>query len=64
MNADAIPTLILQLLFASYLLLMFRRVYRTTYWYSGLLALTIAWAFFDIVWLFRLLLFVVTLRML
>jgi Protein of unknown function (DUF3667) len=64
MTADAIPTLILQLLFAGYLLLMFRRGYGTTYWYSGLLAVTIAWAFFDIVWLFRLLLFVVTLKVL
>lgn len=62
MSADSIPTIILQLLFAGYLLLMFRRVYRATWWYSGLLASMIAWSFFDIVWLYRFLLFVVTLR--
>jgi hypothetical protein len=64
MDSDAIPTLILQLLFASYLFLMLRRAYRTTLWYSGLLAAAISWAFFDIVWLYRLLLFVVTLKVL
>jgi hypothetical protein len=64
MKADSVPTIILQLLFATYLWLMFRRVYRATRWYSGLLAVAITWAFFDIVWLFRFLLFVVTLRML
>jgi hypothetical protein len=62
-TADSVPTLILQLLFASYLFLMFRRSYATTYWYSGLLALGFAWAFFNILWLYRFLLFVVTIRM-
>jgi len=64
MDTDAIATLILQLLFASYLLLMFRRAYGTSWWYGSLLALAFAWAFFDILWLYRLLLFVLTLRML
>jgi hypothetical protein len=39
-------------------------VYRSSRWYSGLLAVVITWAFFDIVWLFRFLLFVVTLHLL
>ena len=46
------------------LLLMFRRAYGTSWWYGSLLALAFAWAFFDILWLYRLLLFVLTLRML
>lgn len=61
-SGDAAPTLTLQLLFAVYLYLMFRRAYGTTRWYSGLLAASISWAFFNIVWLYRFLLFVVTLR--
>jgi hypothetical protein len=37
-------------------------VYCVSHWYGGLLAASIAWSFFHIVWLFRFLLFVVTPR--
>lgn len=61
-TADIVPTTIIQLVFAVYLFLMLRRVYRVYTWYAGLLAASIAWSFFHIVWLFRFLLFVVTLH--
>src|SRR5213076_882035 len=61
-TADIVPTVIIQAVFAPYLFLMLRRVYRVSRWYAGLLAASIAWSFFHIVWLFRFLLFVVTLR--
>ena len=63
-TADVVPTVIIQAVFAPYLFLMLRRVYRVSRWYAGLLAASIAWSFFHIVWLFRFLLFVVTLRLL
>ncbi len=62
LRADIIPTTVLQLSFAAYLFVMLRRVYAVTYWYSGLVAGAIAWSFFFFVWLFRFLLFMVTLR--
>jgi hypothetical protein len=61
LRSDAVPTVFLQLSFAIYLLLMLRRVYAVSYWYSALVAAGIAWSFFFIVWLFRFLLFVGTL---
>lgn len=64
LTADAVPTVILQLSFALYLFLMLRRVYAVSYWYAGLVAAAIAWSFFLIVWLFRFVLFVVTLALL
>ena len=62
LGADIVPTTILQLSFAAYMFVMLRRVYGLTYWYSGLVAGVIAWSFFFMVWLFRFLLFMVTLR--
>ena len=62
MTADSNPSIIIQVVFAAYLYVMVRRVYAVTRWYGGLLAVTVAWSFFHLVWLFRLLLFVVTLR--
>jgi hypothetical protein len=61
LTSDAVPTVYLQLSFAIYLLLMLRRVYAVSYWYSALVAAGIAWSFFFVVWLFRFLLFVGTL---
>jgi len=61
-TADSVPTIIIQVVFAVYLFVMLRRVYFVSHWYGGLLAASIAWSFFHIVWLFRFLLFVVTLR--
>ncbi len=63
-TADAVPTLVLQASFAVYLYLMLRRVYGVSWWHGGLAACAIAWSFFFLVWLFRFLLFVVTLRLL
>jgi hypothetical protein len=62
LRADIIPTTVLQVSFAAYLFVMLRRVYEVTYWYSGLVAGAIAWSFFFTVWLYRFLLFMVTLR--
>jgi Protein of unknown function (DUF3667) len=64
LTADAIPTVILQCSFAIYLFIMLRRVYAVSYWYGALVAGAIAWSFFFLVWLFRFLLFVVTLSLL
>ncbi len=64
LKADAIPTLILQGSFALYLYLMLRRVYQVSYWYAALVAAAVAWSFFFVVWLYRFLLFVVTLKLL
>jgi hypothetical protein len=61
-TADSVPTIIIQVVFGVYLFVMLRRVYCVSHWYGGLLAASIAWSFFHIVWLFRFLLFVVTLR--
>jgi hypothetical protein len=61
MTADSVPTLIIQVVFALYLLVVLLRVYRASFWYSALLAAAISWSFFRIVWLFRFLLFVATL---
>jgi hypothetical protein len=55
-------TYVVQLVLAVYLYLMLRRVYAASAWYSALVALTLAWSFFFIVWLFRYILFEVTLR--
>jgi hypothetical protein len=62
LSADIVPTTILQLSFAAYMFVMLRRVYGITFWYSGLVAGAMAWSFFFMVWLFRFLLFMVTLR--
>lgn len=59
---DGNVSLVLQLIFALYLYLMLRRAYAASAWYSAVVALAIAWAFFFIVWLFRFFLFEVTLR--
>jgi len=41
---------------------MLRQVYGTAKWYCATVALIIAWSFFHIVWLYRFLLFEITLR--
>ncbi len=53
----------LQLCIAVYLALMFRRVYAADYWYCVTVALLIGWSFFHIVWLYRFVLFVITLHL-
>ena len=41
---------------------MFRRAYDASIWYSTIVAATIAWSFFHIVWLYRYFLFELTLQ--
>jgi len=60
---DGTVSLILQLVFAAYLYLMLRRAYGASAWYGAVVAVSIAWSFFFIVWLFRYFLFEVTLRL-
>jgi len=62
LTADVVPTTVLQLGFAAYLYLMLRRVYALGPWYAGLIAGALAWSFFFFVWLFRFMLFMVTLK--
>jgi hypothetical protein len=62
LSADLVPTTVLQVGFAAYLFVMLRRVYEIQYWYSALIAGAMAWSFFFFVWLFRFMLFIVTLR--
>jgi hypothetical protein len=38
------------------------RVYVSSRWYSAVIAISMAWSFFFIIWLFRFFLFEVTLR--
>ncbi len=52
----------LQICIAVYLILMLRRVYAASYWYSVTVALLIAWSFFHIVWFYRFLLFMITMH--
>ena len=52
----------LQVCIGVYMALMLRRVYAASHWYCATVALGIAWSFFHIVWLYRFLLFVITLR--
>jgi spore maturation protein SpmB len=62
LSADSIPTVIIQTVCGTYLYCMFRQFYQVTRWYGAVLAAVIAWSFFHLVWVFRFLLFLVTLR--
>jgi hypothetical protein len=42
--------------------LMMRRAYAASYWYCIVVALVLAWSFFHIMWLYRFLLFVITMQ--
>jgi hypothetical protein len=52
----------LQVCIAVYMALMLRRVYAARSWYCATVAVVIAWSFFHIVWLYRFLLFMITLQ--
>ena len=52
----------LQVCIAVYMALMMRRVYAASYWYCATVAVVLAWSFFHIVWLYRFLLFEITLN--
>jgi hypothetical protein len=58
---DVTVTYALQLVLAAYIYFMLRKVYSASAWYSALLALSLAWSFFFVVWLFRFFLFGITL---
>ena len=47
---------------AVYPALMLRRVYAASRWYCAAVALVISWSFFHIVWFYRFLLLLITLR--
>jgi lipoprotein signal peptidase len=55
-------SIFLQICIAVYLALMLRRVYAARQWYSITVAMLIAWSFFHLVWLYRFLLFEITLH--
>ncbi len=59
---DVAISVFLQICLAAYMTLMLRRVYAAPLWYCTAVALVMAWAFFHIVWLYRFLLFVITLH--
>lgn len=59
---DGVTSSVLQICFAAYLLVMLRRYYCASWWYSAVTAALIAWSFFHIVWFYRFLLFEVTLH--
>jgi len=59
---DNSVSIFLQGCIAVYLALMLRRVCAVTYWYCASVALLIAWFFFQVVWLYRFLLFTITLH--
>ena len=58
---DQPVSMLLQASIAIYLMVMLRRVYTASAWYCAGVALLIGWSFFHIVWLYRFLLFEITL---
>ena len=58
---DGVASSTLQICFAVYLFVMLRESYVASKWYCALTAVTIAWSFFHIVWLYRFFLFELTL---
>ena len=58
---DGIASSVLQICFAAYLFVMLRQSYGASKLYCGVTATLVAWSFFHIVWLYRFLLFEVTL---
>ena len=60
--SDAVISFALQCVLGVYLFFMLRRVYGSSRWYSAVIAISMAWSFFFIIWLFRFFLFEATLR--
>ena len=56
-------SVVLQICFAVYLFFMLRRVYGVSNWYSAVTAVAIAWSMFHILWLYRFVLFVITMKL-
>ena len=59
---DNIDSVFLQICLGIYLFIMLRQSYGAKYWYCILIASLIAWLFFNIIWVYRFLLFLITLR--
>jgi hypothetical protein len=59
---DAVISYALQCVLGFYVYFMLHRAYVSSRWYSAVIAVSMAWCFFSIVWLFRFFLFEVTLR--
>jgi hypothetical protein len=55
-------SVLIQIGIAMYMALMMRRVYAASRWYCAAVALVISWSFFHIVWFYRFLLLLITLR--
>src|SRR5882762_5523189 len=58
---DGVASSALQICLAAYLFAMLRESYVASRWYCAIIALTVAWSFFHIVWLYRFFLFELTL---
>lgn len=59
---DSVVSVFLQICLAAYLFLMLRQSYGAKNWYCIMIAALIAWWFFNIIWIYRFLLFLITLR--
>ena len=55
-------SLFIQCVVGACLFVMLRRVYSSSVWYAGSVAVAIAWPFFHLVWLYRFLLFIIPLH--
>jgi hypothetical protein len=60
---DEVLSAVLQICFAVYLFFMLRRVYSIGDWYAAVISLAIAWSMFHILWLYRFILFLITMRL-
>jgi hypothetical protein len=60
---DDVISAALQICFAVYLFFMLRRAYGIGNWYSALASAAIAWSMFHILWLYRFILFFITMKL-
>lgn len=63
LSTDMVLSVFVQVLVATYLFLALRVAYAASRWYSAVVALAVGWSFFHVVWLYRLILFVVTMSL-
>ena len=59
---DNIVSVFLQVCLGIYLFIMLRQAYGAKNWYCILIASLVAWLFFNIIWIYRFLLFLITIR--
>ena len=60
---DDVLSAALHICFAVYLFFMLRRAYGIGNWYSALTSAAIAWSMFHILWLYRFILFIITMKL-